>query len=243
MFSGPSSFAGSVDDVMLYILIISGIFFVGIVVAMIIFVTKYSRKKNPKASQIEGNVPLEIAWIVIPTILSLTMFWYSFAEFSKIRKVPKGAMEVDVTGRMWQWSFTYKNGKTSDTLYLPVNRSTKLNLKSLDVIHSLYIPAFRIKEDAVAGRTNYMVLIPEKMGSYDIACAEYCGMNHAFMYTKLNVVSQEEFDKWVNTKTEQAPAQPGAQANPAQQNTRQGTQTGTQKDSSSKPQPPGNSPK
>jgi cytochrome c oxidase subunit 2 len=146
---------------------------------------------------------------------------------------------------MWKWKFKYKNGKTSDTLYLPVNRTTKLNLRSLDVIHSLYIPAFRIKEDAVAGRTNYMVLVPERMGSYDIACAEYCGMNHAFMYSKLNVVSQEEFDRWLNQNTgqDQAPAQTGAQANPAQQNPQQGTQTPAPQDSSSKPQPRGSSPK
>jgi len=199
MLSGPSQHAVQVDSVMIFIIISSVILLLGVTAAMVYFVIRYSRKRNPKASNISHNHLLEITWIVLPTILVLFMFYYGWVIFSESREVPDGAMNVTVTGRMWAWDFNYPNGKKTDTLYLPVNKSAKLNLVSADINHSFYIPAFRIKEDIISGRENYMVVTPEEIGSYDIACAEYCGMNHSLMYSKLIVVSQADFDKWIET--------------------------------------------
>lgn len=197
MFSGPTQHAVQVDSVMLFIVVSSVILLLGVTAAMLYFVFRYSRKKNPMPSNIHGNTTLEIVWIVIPTILVLFMFYYGWVIFKESREVPEDAMHITVTGRMWAWEFNYPNGITTDTLFLPVGQSVKLNLVSADINHSFYIPAFRIKEDIMSGRENYMVIKPEEIGSYDIACAEYCGMNHSLMYSKLIVLSKTDYDDWV----------------------------------------------
>ena len=199
MFSGASHYADSVDNVMLLIVGISVIMLLGITIAMIFFVIKYNRKRHPVAKQIEGNTILEVIWIVMPTVLVMIMFYYGYVGYIKLREDTPSSMTVKVTGRMWKFDFTYANGYKSDTLYLPVDRTTRLEMKSLDVIHSLYIPAMRIKEDLLASQINYEILTPNKIGSYDIACAEYCGLRHSYMYTKLVVMRQEDFDKWLSS--------------------------------------------
>ncbi|MGB9913035.1 MAG: hypothetical protein ACPLRO_06665, partial [Candidatus Kapaibacteriota bacterium] len=95
------------------------------------------------------------------------------------------------------------NGKTTDTLFIPVGKPIKFTITSIDVNHSFYIPAFRIKEDAVAGRENYMVVHPKEIGSFDIACAEYCGLNHSLMYSKVYVVPENEFSLWLEGKVDE----------------------------------------
>lgn len=200
MFSGPSAHAGNVDFVMFYIVSISVVLLLGITATMIYFVFKYNRKKGHKPKDIHGNIVLETVWIVIPTILVLSMFYYGYMGFREFRYVPKDAFVIDVVARQWQWQFKYGDGKTTDTLYVPINKQIKLNLESLDVNHSLYIPAFRIKQDVLYGIKNYMMLTPDELGSFDIACAEYCGLDHWHMYTKLIVLPQDKFNEWYNTK-------------------------------------------
>lgn len=197
MFNNASNYANSVDTVMLIIVGISIVLLLGITVAMIYFVFKYNRKRHPVAEQIHGNVLLEIIWIVVPTIIVMVMFWYGYEGYQKLREQTTGAYEVKAFAFMWGWSFEYDNGKQSDTLYIPLSKTTKITLTSRDVLHSLYIPAFRLKEDAVAGKNHFLVLTPKETGSYDIACAEYCGLNHSMMYTKLKVVKDEEFNAWL----------------------------------------------
>ena len=213
MISGPSAYAESVDLVMIYIVGISVLLLVGITVAMIYFVFKYNRKRHPKAKQIEGNVALEVLWIVVPGILVMSMFWYGFTGFNELRNTSEQSLTVNVTAQMWKWTFEYPNGKKTDTLYIPVDETTKLEMTSIDVNHSLYIPAFRLKEDVVQGITTYMILQPIKTGSFDIACAEYCGLNHSYMYTKLYVLAQDEFEKWLNPVEEKDDIKPGENEN------------------------------
>jgi len=201
MFSGASNFAESVDGAFLFIFGISFFFLIGLTVVMIWFVVKYGRKRHPKAVQIKEDIRLEIAWIVIPLIIVLAMFYYGYIVFKPMREVPAGAMEVKVTGMMWAWTFEYENGKVAKELYLPLNKPVKLNLFSPDVIHSFYIPAFRIKEDMVPGKNNYMWFIPTIEGSYDILCAEYCGLRHSFMESKAIIVSDTAFTSWLAQKS------------------------------------------
>lgn len=198
MFKGPSDYAGSVDAVMLFIVGISFLFLIGITAAMIYFVIKYNRKRHPVAKNIEGNTFLEILWIVIPTVLALLMFYFGYAVYTSAREVPDNAITIKVTARMWAWSFEYPNGKQSDTLYIPVDSPIKFLLKSADVNHAFYIPKFRIKEDVIPNRENYFVLTAKETGTFDIACAEYCGMNHSLMYTKLNVIPISDYYNWIN---------------------------------------------
>ena len=198
MFNSASNYADSVDLVMLIIVGISVLLLLGITVAMIYFVFRYNRKRHPVAEQIHGNVILEVIWIVIPTILVMVMFWYGYEGYQTLRADVDDAYEVKVYAFMWGWNFEYPNGITTDTLYVPVSKKTKLILTSRDVNHSFYVPAFRLKEDVIGGRNHYMMLTPKTTGSYDVACAEYCGLNHSMMYTKLHVVEDHVFDKWVS---------------------------------------------
>ncbi|MBX3008005.1 MAG: cytochrome c oxidase subunit II [Melioribacteraceae bacterium] len=199
MSPAPTSHVESVDFVMLYIVGISVILLLGITAVMIYFVFKYHRKKGHKPVDIHGNVLLEIIWIAIPTILVLSMFYFGYTSFRDIRIKPKDAMAVKVTARMWQFSFEYENGKKSDTLYVPINKGIDLQMESVDVNHSLYIPAFRIKEDVIKGKTTNLYFTAEVEGTYDIACAEYCGLDHSMMYSQVKVVSADSFKTWYST--------------------------------------------
>lgn len=199
MSPAPTSHVESVDFVMLYIVGISVILLLGITAVMIYFVFKYNRKKGHKPVDIHGNVLLEIIWIAIPTLLVLSMFYFGYTSFRDIRVKPKDAMAVKVTARMWQFSFEYENGKKSDTLYVPINKGIDLQMESVDVNHSLYIPAFRIKEDVIKGKTTNLYFTAEVEGTYDIACAEYCGLDHSMMYSQVKVVSADSFKAWYST--------------------------------------------
>lgn len=200
MKTGISNYAESVDSAFIFIVAISVIILLGVTAAMIYFVIRYSRKRNPVGTNIEGHFWLEVAWIAIPTLLVLAMFYVGYSNFNTLRRVPHDAMVVKVTGQMWKWSFQYENGKKYDTLYVPQGKPIKLELESIDVNHSFYIPAFRIKEDVVAGKKTYLVFNPDKIGTFDIACAEYCGLRHAYMYNKVHVIPSNEFVQWVNQK-------------------------------------------
>ena len=162
-----------------------------------------NKKRHKKAENIHGNTALEIIWTVIPTIIVLIMFFLGWKGFTFIRNAPDDAMTVTVNARMWSWLFEYDNGIQTDTLYVPVNRPVKLLLQSQDVIHSFFIPAFRIKEDAVPGYQNYLWFEANEAGNYDVLCAEYCGLRHAYMYTKVKVLPENEFSSWQATMLEQ----------------------------------------
>ena len=202
MNSNPTEYANYVDSTMIFVITVGAIFLIGITATMIYFVFKYNRKKGHKPVDIHGSILLETIWFVIPTILVLTMFYYGFIGYEDFKKIPKDALQIDVHAKMWNWDFIYANGLNLDTLYVPIDKSIKLNLTSNDVNHSLYIPALRIKQDLIGGRKNYLVFKPEKLGSYNIACAEYCGLGHSAMYTKLVVLTQDQYNKRFSTKNE-----------------------------------------
>lgn len=206
---GASSYANLVDQAFWYILGVSGVLLIGITAAMIIFAVRYSRKRNPKASQIHGSVALEVLWTVIPTLLVLSMFWYGWTGFKVMRTVPEGAMKVTVTGRMWSWLFEYEDGRQSQQLVVPAGVPVSLALQSQDVIHSFYVPAFRLKEDCVPGRTNRAWFRADDPGEYDLFCAEYCGNLHSQMLGKVRVVEPAEYAAWQAERPD--PAQQGAQ--------------------------------
>ncbi|UCG51659.1 MAG: cytochrome c oxidase subunit II [Candidatus Latescibacterota bacterium] len=176
-----------------------------ITVLMVVFVIKYHRKRHPKASQVKGHTLLEIVWTVVPTLLALGMFYLGWVGYKFMRAVPEGAIEVSATGRMWSWEFEYENGKRSPELYVPVDRPVKVNLKSADVLHSFYVPAYRVKQDVVPGLDTYVWFHPVDTGLYDIFCAEYCGQRHSYMMSKVVVIPAAEFQDWVEQDVESVP--------------------------------------
>ena len=191
----------TVNSVFLFILVTSVILLISITVTMIYFVVRYNRNKNPVPENIESNVMLEITWIALPTILVLAMFYYGWSGFRFMRTVPEDAMKVKATGRMWTWQFEYENGRKSGELRVPLGKPVKLLITSADVIHGLYIPAFRIKEDAVPGMETFLWFLPDKPGEYDLFCSEYCGVEHASMVSKVIVIPREDFDSWYMAET------------------------------------------
>lgn len=191
--------AEQVDTTFFIIAGISFLFLVVVAIFMIYFVIKYNKKRNAVPANITGNTKLEILWTVIPTILVLVMFFSGYAGFRNMRNAPEDSFVVKVIGRMWVWNFEYDNGKKSDTLYVPLSKPIKMEITSVDVNHSFYLPAFRVKEDAIPGRKNYLWFQPVALGSYNIECAEYCGLNHSAMYSKVVVMQDDEFQKWYNT--------------------------------------------
>ncbi len=209
MFKGASNFAQSVDGVFLFITAISLFFLIGLTIAMVWFTIRYSRKRHPKPVQIKDNMKLEITWTIIPLILVLAMFYYGYTVFVPMRNAPDDAMLVKAMGRMWDWTFEYPSGKKSRTLVLPVDKPVKFDLFSADVIHSLYIPAFRVKEDMVPGKVTNMWFIPTIKDTFDVFCAEYCGERHSFMTTHAIIVSDEEFERWLAQTDEESGDHPG----------------------------------
>jgi cytochrome c oxidase subunit 2 len=194
---GASNFVEGVDLAFKVIFGIGLFFLVTIMTTMVYFVIRYSRKRHPVAQQLHYNNLLEFTWISVPVLLVLVMFYYGYVAFIPERTVPKDAMPITAIGKMWFWTFEYPGGKQSPELVVPINKPIKLNLRSDDVIHSLFIPAFRIKEDVVPGKKNFLWFLPQQLGSYDILCTVFCGMRHSYMASKARVVTEAEYAAWI----------------------------------------------
>ena len=189
----------AIDPVFMFIFGACLVLLLGITAAMVYFVLRYHRSRAPQpTSHVEGNLWLEIVWIVLPTLLVLAMFWYGWKEYVVLRTVPKDALPVTATARMWSWDFKYANGKTSPRLYVPVGKPVRVELVSVDVIHGFFLPAFRVKRDVVPGMSNYAWFVATKPGSYDLFCSQYCGTRHSAMVTTVEALPEEQFVAWLN---------------------------------------------
>lgn len=204
--TNASNFVAGVDKSFVIIMGISFVFLIGLTFTMLYFVFKYNKHKNPVATQIKGSTKLEIIWTIIPTILVLVMFYYGWAGWAPMKKAPDDSFNIKVTARMWNFTFEYENGKRTDTLFVPMDKAVKLNLVSLDVIHSLYIPSFRVKEDVVPGREKMVWFIAQREGLYDLFCTEYCGLNHSYMINTVKVMPEQQFNSWYVDTTQQVAA-------------------------------------
>ncbi len=166
---------------------------------MIFFVVKYKRKTDSdKTPYISHNTFLEFLWSFIPLVLFLAVFAWGWIIYHEMRTVPDNALEIHIFGRQWSWEFVYKSGKTVGAEFVvPVNTPIKLIMTSRDVIHSFYIPSLRLKQDAVPGRYSMISFTPEKLGDYQVFCAEYCGTTHSGMMAKMHVVPQADYEKYL----------------------------------------------
>ena len=205
MNSGWPMLSSSTDDLFFFITGISLVLLLLTSGGMVYFVIRYSRKRNPHPESIRENLLLEVVWTVVPTVLVLAIFWVGWKGFVYKRTVPKDAMLVKVTARQWSWTFRYENGAESDILRVPLGRPVKLAISSADVLHSLYIPAFRVKEDCVPGMETYLWFQPDRTGSFDLFCSEYCGMGHSSMITKVEIMPRHDFEEWLEHAKEREP--------------------------------------
>lgn len=207
MLSGLSNISDVVNGPILFVTAVSLVLLIGITVAMVYFTFRYSRRRNPNPEDIHGHQLLEIVWTVIPTLLALGMFWYGWVGYLYMKDVPEDAMVVEVTGQMWSWLYEYENGVQTDVLNVPVDKPVRLNVKSRDVIHSFYIPAFKVKQDVVPGIDDlYLWFVARETGTYDVFCAEYCGLQHSAMLSTVEVMPASDFDAWYNDEGEKVAA-------------------------------------
>jgi len=196
-----SSVAEGVDHVFGFLFWLSAFFLALIVALTVIFVVRYRyrpSRREPEASPDHDN-RLEVLWTAIPLALVFVIFALSTKVYFEMTELEPGAapLRVQVTGRKWSWWFDHPGGKGANQLHLVAGRPTELVLASTDVIHSLYVPEFRLKQDAVPGRFTKMVFTPTLPGTYPILCAEYCGTNHSTMLTVAVVhPDQAAFDAW-----------------------------------------------
>ncbi len=187
-----------VDQSFYLIVGFSFVFLFAITLVMIWFVIRYRRSKHKTPSDIRGNWLLETVWIILPTVIALSMFASGWQSYTGLRDVPEGAIEVEVIAQSFSWLIYYENDKeVENEIVVPVNTPIKLNITSDDVIHSLFIPAFRVKVDAVNGIYTYAWFLPEKEGEYFFQCTEFCGTGHADMTGVVRVVSLDVYEKWL----------------------------------------------
>lgn len=209
MFPGAAVSSGRVDSSFFFIVASSGVLFLLVTAVMIAFVLRYSRRRRPRPEAVRDSVALEIVWTVIPLALVLVMFWFGYVDFKFVRDPPAGAMPVQVTARQWSWLFRYASGREDDVLRVPLGRPVALSMTSLDVLHCLFIPAFRIKEDCVPGFKTHLWFDADETGAYEIFCSEYCGVGHSHMRSQVIVMPAADFDKWYATPEETGPAAAG----------------------------------
>ena len=196
-----STIAPEIDSLFYFIYWASVFFFVIIILGTAFFVFKYKKKKGEKSRLTPGithNVALELFWSIIPAIIFMTIFFWGAKLYLKMYVIPANAIEIRVTGQQWNWLFTYPGGSKSDKLVIPDGKPIKLLLSSVDVIHSFFIPDFRVKMDAVPNRYTSMWFQSDDKGEYDYYCAEYCGQQHSKMVGTLSVVSEADYAKWID---------------------------------------------
>jgi cytochrome c oxidase subunit 2 len=168
--------------------------------AMVYFCFKYkatSRKANELSEpSTDHNTTLEIAWSIIPMFVVVALFVWGFRGYMELRTPPQGALEIRATGQKWKWLFEYPHG-TDDVLHVPVNQPVRVIINSVDVLHSLYMPNFRTKMDAVPGRYTELWFNATEAGEFPIFCAEYCGTSHSDMLSRVVVHEPGGYEKWV----------------------------------------------
>ena len=205
-----SLFAPQVDRLFAFLIGVAGFFTVLIFLLIVGFAIKYRRKPGREAVQPEQALGLELTWAVIPSIIVLIMFIWGAALFVAETVPPKGAQDIYVVGRQWMWKVQHPNGRREiNELHIPVGRAIKLTIASQDVVHSFYIPAFRIKQDAVPGQYRTMWFEATKPGEYHLFCAEYCGTNHSRMIGRIVVMEDIDYQQWLGGLTQRTPAEQG----------------------------------
>ena len=194
-----STFASRVDLLYYFMVAVTAFFTLLIAVLVVAFAIRYRRRSGDKAPQaIHGNNALEITWTAIPLVLVMIMFFWGAKIFFDMKHVPRDAMEILVTGKQWMWKMQHPNGKREiNELHVPVDQPVKITMTSEDVIHSFFVPAFRIKQDAVPGKYTQAWFEATKVGKYHLFCAEYCGTEHARMGGWIHVMPQAEYQAWV----------------------------------------------
>jgi cytochrome c oxidase subunit 2 len=200
-----STTAGSIDLLFLGMSAIIAVFGVAVVVVLVWFVVKYRRgHKVDRSNAPVHNLPIEIAWTLIPLVLLLFMFVWASAVFLDLRRMPAGATEIYVVGKQWMWKIQHPEGRwENNALHVPVGRPVQLTMTSEDVIHDFFVPAFRLHQDVIPGTYTTMWFTPTRVGTYHLFCAQFCGTLHSQMTGMVTVMDPADYEQWLRTGTYQ----------------------------------------
>jgi cytochrome c oxidase subunit II len=201
-----STFAERVDTLHYFVVGVTMLSSLAVGTAAVFFFFRYRKRKPAQTTEyVVPSVKTEFLFVSLPLIFFLTWFVIGFRDFVFVTTPPKDAMDVYVMGKQWMWKFSYPEGPNGvNVLHVPANRPVRLLLTSRDVIHSFFVPAFRIKMDAVPGRYTQTWFEATKPGTYQILCTEYCGLSHSKMWGEVVVLSAEDWDAWVREQREGA---------------------------------------
>ena len=191
--------AGHVDALYIFLLIVTGMMALLVFVLVIFFAARFRHRPGVRAEQIEGSTALEITWSTIPFLIFMVIFAWGAIVYFKERTPPDDATEVYIVAKQWMWKVEHAEGQREiNELHVPVGRDVKLIMTSQDVIHSFYIPAFRIKQDVLPGRYTVEWFRATKPGVYHLFCAEYCGTQHSGMVGSIVVLEPAQYEAWIN---------------------------------------------
>src|SRR5580698_4725665 len=194
-----STTARHVDALYIFLLIVTGMMTLLIFICLVYFAARFRSRPGVRAEQIEGSTPLEITWSVIPFCIFMVIFAWGASVYFKERTPPKDATEVYVVAKQWMWKLEHAEGQREiNELHVPVGRDVKMIMTSQDVIHSFYVPAFRIKQDVLPGRYTTAWFHPIKAGTYHLFCAEYCGSQHSGMIGQVVVMEPAQYQAWLS---------------------------------------------
>jgi cytochrome c oxidase subunit II len=198
-----SSMAGQVDAIYFFMVAVTAFFGLLIAGMIVAFAIKYRRRHpNEVGVAIHGSLALELMWTIIPFFIAMGMFAWGAKVFFDLYRVPAGAMEIFVVGKQWMWKVQHGSGhREINELHVPTGRPVKLIMGSEDVLHSYYIPAFRVKADVIPGRYNTMWFEATTPGTYHLFCAEYCGTKHSGMIGSVIAMEPTEFQIWLDGGT------------------------------------------
>jgi cytochrome c oxidase subunit 2 len=197
-----SATAGNVDALYIFLLIVSGLMTLLIFTAVVYFAARYRHRKGVLAEQIEGSTPLELTWSIIPLFVFMVIFVWGAVVYFKDRTPPRDSTEVYVVAKQWMWKVEHAEGQREiNELHVPVGRNVKLIMTSQDVIHSFYVPAFRMKQDVLPGRYTVEWFRATKPGTYHLFCAEYCGTQHSGMIGSIVVMDPAQYEAWMSGGT------------------------------------------
>ncbi|NNE35668.1 MAG: cytochrome c oxidase subunit II [Rhodothermales bacterium] len=199
MPEGASTMAGEIDWLFYLVYWISVVIFIGVVSAMVYFAIRYRRKdENHIPPVVHESKLLEAAMIVVPLILCMIVFTFGFKSYLKLNIAPPQSYVVEALASQWKWDFTYPNGKqVTGELHVPEGRPVQLKMTSMDVLHSFFVPQFRVKQDVIPNRYSSVWFQATRADSFDVFCTEYCGTSHSGMLARVIVHPQDEFDQWL----------------------------------------------
>ena len=191
--------AASVDGIYFFMLAVTAFFSLLIATLIVFFAVKYRRRHDDEVGvPIHGSIALELLWTIIPFLITMVMFGWGAKVFFELYRPPAGAMEVYVVGKQWMWKAQHMGGQREiNELHVPVGRPVKLTMGSEDVIHSFFIPAFRVKADVVPGRYNVLWFTASQAGTYHLFCSQYCGTNHSGMIGSIIAMEPTDFQAWL----------------------------------------------